>query len=423
MSITKLGNSVTKSNDLETVSQTVPASEDRITATNSLQSTFGGGHSIVTQTGNSSITYGKRDRGSKAMKANPCRHLTTQTVYGGSPSSPTSVVDSGVGHTYVMYTHHYQSADTHSSAIGACKAAFGGSLRGSYLESNGLAHMNDAMVRTKPNLTTVSLPNILIDIKQIRMLFAQWKKSLGIAKNLAGAHLNYKFGWKPMLGDLAALAEALLLLKGRLSAFERACGTLQKYQETYLSETVSKSGTFTYGGASLVCSWKGTITRTCVAHLTFRIMPLKAVGDLKMVLNAGLDALGIELNPVIIWDAIPFSFVVDWFFDVGGFLGRYSTDSFELPVVLIDSYLQYKELIVIESSLQTSVGNTQQKPWPRSGSWVTSEKFFHRVPLYPDFATLQGLGFKMPSFGQAVLGLSLATILARGDVGKALRKI
>lgn len=51
-----------------------------------------------------------------------------------------------------------------------------------------------------------------------------------------------------------------------------------------------------------------------------------------------LDAIGINLNPAIIWNAIPWSFVIDWVFGVGRYLEQFQVKNME-PVIDIRQFL------------------------------------------------------------------------------------
>lgn len=51
-----------------------------------------------------------------------------------------------------------------------------------------------------------------------------------------------------------------------------------------------------------------------------------------------MDALGINLNPAIIWNAIPFSFIVDWFVNIGSLLQSLEKRNME-PRINIAQYL------------------------------------------------------------------------------------
>jgi hypothetical protein len=48
------------------------------------------------------------------------------------------------------------------------------------------------------------------------------------------------------------------------------------------------------------------------------------------------DSFGISLDVSVLWDLIPFSFVLDWFVDVGGWLHRNRIDSFPAKVTFVE---------------------------------------------------------------------------------------
>jgi len=51
-----------------------------------------------------------------------------------------------------------------------------------------------------------------------------------------------------------------------------------------------------------------------------------------------LDSIGVNLNPVIIWNAIPWSFVIDWVFGINQWLSDRKTLNME-PVIAINRYM------------------------------------------------------------------------------------
>jgi hypothetical protein len=51
-----------------------------------------------------------------------------------------------------------------------------------------------------------------------------------------------------------------------------------------------------------------------------------------------MDTLGVNLNPAIIWNAIPWSFVIDWLINVGKFLDGLKISNME-PTVNITQFL------------------------------------------------------------------------------------
>jgi len=51
---------------------------------------------------------------------------------------------------------------------------------------------------------------------------------------------------------------------------------------------------------------------------------------------ARLDSLGVRVDPGIVWDAIPLSFIVDWFVDVSSFLHSFARDNFPIQTTVTD---------------------------------------------------------------------------------------
>jgi hypothetical protein len=278
----------------------------------------------------------------------------------------------------------------------------------------------------RPDLTSVSIPNFLLDIEDLTKIYKQWKEHLSVAKNLAraagidrrsksrsvaGVHLGYKFGWKPTVGDIHDMIEGVIHLRAKLAAFNAQLGKIIQSSTVMEHGTTAVSGTYRIPGSALA-TWHGTVRRECRAFIAYGPQPLAVMGPMDMVLRGLLDSLGFELNPRIIWDAIPFSFVIDWFFGVGSWLQRFRVDALELPITLVDAFLQYKETVNIEW-VTLSDHLVGYVPSPQSAGATFNGDFFHRMPIFPDYATLSGLGWKMPSLNQAALLVSLGTVLRK----------
>jgi hypothetical protein len=401
-----------KMKTVESVISTVPPSEQRRKSDNALMFTFGGGN-IVTDSGAERIIYTTRRKGQRAL-ANWCWHNRVRTKYGGITSTKNVVTQLPPGlYYYNLYQQHNLSASAHTTALTTFKTDSGALLRETYLNTSGQALINLGLSELKPDFTEVSLPNFLIDIGQLRDLYKLWKKKQGIAKNVAGAHLNYKFGWKPTHGDLTGMWRGILELRHKLSEFEKNLGVISHRQKVLFKNTFNKSATFTTGDPNYQCDYSGTLSQKASAHIVYKPLPLSQVclGPIDAMLRGSLDTLGIELNPRIAWDAIPFSFVIDWFFDVGRWLEQYRVDALELPIVLVDSYVQYKESLIVSSIwCEGRTVQSVQGPISRSGGWFTEERFFHRVPIRPDYSVLTGLGWKLPTTNQTLLLLSLEEV-------------
>lgn len=213
------------------------------------------------------------------------------------------------------------------------------------------------------------------------------------------------------MGDLSEIFLGLRALQEKIRAFQESLDVLTTKRQTMVSLDVPVGGTFEFPTGSTI-TWAGTARKSVTAHVAYKPAALAAMSTFERSLKAILDSLGFELNPGIVWEAIPFSFVVDWFFDVGGFLNRYKFDTLELPIFMVDSYVQYKASLNVNWWWHRFPADGLFSNPPRSGGAHYKVDHFHRVPIFPDYQTLTGLGWKTPTANQAVLGVSLLTVLS-----------
>lgn len=353
------------------------------------------------------ITYTGKPK-TERLQSNQCRHTKSYYSCPGFPYQNVTHVPSGLCAHF--NSHNGYSILTSPDALNAFITATGHPCGYGVIGALGQGYINDAFAKLKPDLTTVSIPNFLLELDDIPALFQFWKKELSLAKNLAGARLNWKFGWAPLVSDLTNILHILASVRDQCIAWNNLAKTaaIKHVSAKMLTYSDAKSGSMAYAGPG-TCFWSGTLTGTLTAHLKFRLMPILALNEAEMVLRAYLDALGFELNPRIIWDALPFSFVLDWFFDVGGWVQRFKVDTLELPIVLVDSCLQYKEEIRVQHYWQST--GSVYSPQLKSVTAETMKDTFQRVPIFPDLSAATANGWKIPSTNQLINGLALATVL------------
>jgi len=404
-----------KSQTIPTVTVTLPPSQLYTNQGEPNGAPFGGG-SLVVDSGNKSIVYTTkrlRDRN----RSNWCRQVYNRRQYTGYPSNPErqELLDfSHLGWYYMYYGHVGHSLIAHEQAETEARASLGVLTGTAVLDLNAQSYVNDAFDRCQPDLTQMSLPNFLYDIKQITSLFDLWSKRISSARNLAGAHLNYKYGWKPTLGDLTSVIETMATFRRRLKTFKSLLGVKIKDTKSNLNRTVQKSGTFNYQGDShQPCHWNVLLTQKVHSYFTYYPKPVTAMGPLDEFVRSTMDAYGFELNAQTVWDAIPFSFVVDYFLTVGKFLSHFKVDALELPIYLADSCVQHKQELTISSFLTLDQDNPGARTAIVCPDWITQENLFQRMPVFPDYATLASLKWKRPSGTQALLLASLATVLRK----------
>lgn len=204
--------------------------------------------------------------------------------------------------------------------------------------------------------------------KKYRSFRASFARSYGATlaestRVAADVTLQEQFGIEPLLRDICGYHRALVTLSRKINDLVARQGKLQikhfrcpiATPSTNYGKTVpnvqANSGCFS---SFQTLGWSGepyptyvynmpqdlwTITRS-TSHKSMFHMQLEYTYafDAFSLRNAEilgfLDALGVNLNPAIIWNAIPWSFVIDWLVPIGKWLDSYKRLNLE-PVVNI----------------------------------------------------------------------------------------
>lgn len=138
------------------------------------------------------------------------------------------------------------------------------------------------------------------------------------------AHLNFNFGWKPFVRDVVSTFRGLQSFNERLARF-----LLNANRELRRSKGESTSGSLvvqkTGLGAHFMAKFTGTHEVSWNSSFYFNyVVPTLSESELRY--RAYLDTLGLNVTAANVWAVIPWSFVVDWFVDVGSCLDQFSSD-------------------------------------------------------------------------------------------------
>ena len=408
---------------------TVPPSQAYLANGTPTGTPFGGGD-IVTDHKYERIAYTTKRQAERYL-SNPCSHYRLHTYYTGDPTEriyrrrgdPFCTDGS-----YFMYTGgHTAGPAIHALATTTALSALGISIDPPY-DGDPQADMDSWFDKLQPDLTEISLPNFLLELDDIPRLWHEFKaalktfralsgplsKSGKTARQIAGHNLAYNFGLKPLQGDISAMRSIFKNLLSKLDKFDENANKILESYKTIKNFRNIVSGTFNWQGSSFVpVHWTGSMIIKKSAAIKYRCLPREVSGPYRDVLLALTDALGFELNARILWDAIPFTFVLDWFFDVGSWLDAHKHDTLNLPIKHLDSYLQCTIEVDIETRFtqnpQNTCGDSGRAGWP---AWKTHYKKFMRYPTKPSDSVFRGLGWSLPTLNQARLLVSLAATRA-----------
>lgn len=155
------------------------------------------------------------------------------------------------------------------------------------------------------------------------------------AKAFGNNWLEFHFGWEPLIGEIYRCME---LLQGDYPAYSASCKAWQV--DTKLNRSVSS-------GFNNV-------------HDSQLILKVRVGAEIKIV-NPNLfllDQLGLVNPASVVWEAIPFSFAVDWFVNVGEFLNSW----YPFPgVKFLSSYRTYYHTITQNHLIVHQTGTPYQK--------------------------------------------------------------
>lgn len=199
----------------------------------------------------------------------------------------------------------------------------------------------------KPTMTTRA--NMFVFLGELRDLKRMWdvipKKHLSkydtwqdvksyLIRYGNNAHLNFEFGWKPFSRDVLNSLKAVESFERRLTKFQSQANREMRKRYGDLEQLVSFDETSQLLQGSI---WrvrrKGTVRYKRASSFDF-VYSLPEYGEKELRTRAWLDTFGLRPSFANMWELVTRSFVVDWFWNVGGLLDQYSTDWIEPWVTL-----------------------------------------------------------------------------------------
>jgi len=282
----------------------------------------------------------------------------------------------------------------------------------------------------------VSLPNSLKNINTLLSKNGIIKTATGAFKTLkqilkelvrtsSDSYLQLKFNIQPLLSDINALYASMILLEKRMNDLVAREGRVQMrhYSRIGIEYPDILSDEQNLGSTTGSNPWIGWhYNWSTIADRQVHYSPTVFHAQMKYNYNFTsyqreharvlllLDHFGVNLNPQIIWNAIPWSFVVDWVFGISRWLGQFKTANMEPQINIIDFLWSVKRSRRI--SFSTKVGNAIQGysfPTPtKKLVCVTSETSYRRSVGYPSTSSLNMSGLSSTEFS-----LGAALVLSR----------
>jgi hypothetical protein len=306
---------------------------------------------------------------------------------------------------------------------------------------NNLSDLNTMALKTMLPIiqAELSIPNFIYELKDFKPVitkiasvfrsgaFIDAVKRLRISSNwsfqkllrsVAGQYLNLQFNFLPLISDIGKIYSALSRTERRINDFITRAGRPQNKHFAYKWTEFFDSPPEEYTGSrvgyqnqwimSKPFSWRITKSAPTTFHAQiqynynyteFQIAHAQLLGH--------LDALGINMNPAIIWNALPWTFVIDWVLGIGPYLNTMAEQNLR-PEINVRRYLwsvTRERLIVVRKGIKNAY----------TGAILTSNELpavkqtaYRRSVGVPSAASIQSSGLTLKEFT-----LGAALVIAR----------
>lgn len=354
--------------------------------------------------------------GSKGPGWHSCSHSKCSVLMASGPTWIAAGNDASASSTWFEY-----SFQGYAASVGACADADRESVASLPTTSVlGTLHYN-AMKAMLPGVKSeMSLPNSIYELKDIMtarrtaekirravLLLQRYglgsKTLRGILRSGADIFLQQEFNIKPLVRDISTLWRCLHTYSKTLNKLKSDVGKVRKrhykvsvlhlfpasemlieafpcdhIDEAYHAPRFGSPILKEPGGAEYIyppCAiyfvpgyLQRYRTERCVsAEYTATVdysFSLSSYGDGPDGLMVLADSLGVNLNPAIIWNAIPWTFVVDWVLGVSKYLETFKVSWVQPTVTIHNTCWSIKRRTLVEySSVHGASAHVPARPW------------------------------------------------------------
>jgi hypothetical protein len=160
-------------------------------------------------------------------------------------------------------------------------------------------------------------------------LLRAWANGRINLETLSSNYLAYQFGWKPLLADLKKLANLVPSVLRRMEFLKRSYRKWTKVsfaRSDFAPRTIPdppSGGTVSDELRFVLSSYRADFHASA-----YQWHDLQGLDDGFEFLRAFATALGLNRPGRVLWNAIPFSFVIDWFVKLGDWVDKQTTADF-----------------------------------------------------------------------------------------------
>lgn len=200
-------------------------------------------------------------------------------------------------------------------------------------------YATELLAETNPSRATVDIPVFLAELRDLPQLV----KIVGdtALKTVSKANLSYWFGWKPLISDIMKLMDFSGAVNSRYKELKALYdGGLRRTRELDRLSNEADAGERVLNSTDYI-TWTAKMKKQSQVriwgHVKWKPTTLPPKTDQELINLARRAALGLTIDPSTAWELIPFSWMVDWFSNVGSFLAAHRNtvpcDAYDLSIM------------------------------------------------------------------------------------------
>jgi len=215
--------------------------------------------------------------------------------------------------------------------------------------------------RTRPGNAVAGMGQFLVELRDIPTLPLRLLLRLKTFRALGSEYLNVQFGWRPFVNDLRKAYKTYRTLESQLAKLREENGrnitrraTLQDDKSTVTSSLYSNIPlAFADGRPATGSGFSITTTTTSTATRVWYYSNLRYytpdIGSSQWTKRATAALFGVNPTPELLWEVLPWSWLIDWFTNVGDIISNASNNAVD-NLVLNASYVMKTTETVTEVS-------------------------------------------------------------------------
>lgn len=286
----------------------------------------------------------------------------------------------------------------------------------------------ESIRRTLPTKSPASLAEALIELKREglpHLIGAEILKKGSLPGKLGSEFLNQEFGWKPLIRDVQSIASAAARSEEILKQYRRDSGRKirrswtfepvidiveypEKQGKLYIPNYTAFNNMFYNTGYGLLRETLKTERKYWFKGCYSYHLPSNFEGEnLKGSIQRMNYLLGLELTPEVLWEVVPWSWLSDWFVNIGDVISN-ATNLQKDGLVLRYGYL----MCTTTSERTLYLGNVRYNSLEPIGPVNVTYRTIRKERVR---ATPYGFGLNPDSFTNRQWAILAALGLTKGD--------